>query len=97
MWHQTHTVPSSGCALARTRAAAAAAATEPLAAVVVVGVGVGYVLTAVGLAPVDAGAKTLFVCFAESPKELAEKSPALAAKLGEGAPLSPAKESYVAP
>jgi len=64
---------------------------------VVVGVGVGYVLTAVGLAPVDAGAKTLFVCFAESPKELAEKSPALAAKLGEGAPLSPAKESYVAP
>jgi len=62
---------------------------------VVVGLGVGYVLTNVGLAPVDAGAKSLFVCYAESPKELQEKSPALAAKLGEGAPLSPATESNI--
>ena len=54
-------------------------------------------LTAVGLAPVDAGAKTLFVCYAESPRELADKSPALAAKLGEGASLSPAKDSHIAP
>ena len=42
------------------------------------------------------GCKTLFVCYAESPKELADKSPALSAKLGEGAALSPAKDDGLA-
>jgi hypothetical protein len=63
---------------------------------ILIGCAIGYILTSVGLAPIDAGSKTLFVCYAESPKELAEKSPALHAKLGEGAPLSPAKEEPLA-
>ena len=64
---------------------------------VLVGGATGYVLTIVGLAPVDAGSKALFVCYAESPHGLAEKSPELHHKLREGAPLSPAKESLTAP
>lgn len=63
---------------------------------VLIGAATGYVLTSIGLAPVDGGCKTLFVCYAESPKELADKSPALSAKLGEGAALSPAKDDGLA-
>ena len=56
---------------------------------ILVGASVGFFLTLLGLAPVDAGSKTLFVCYAESPRELASKSPELHAKLREGAPLTP--------
>ena len=38
---------------------------------IVIGGAVGYVLTALLLSPVDAGCKTLFVCYAEDPKEMA--------------------------
>ena len=60
---------------------------------VVIGGAVGWILTGVVLAPLDAGSKALFVCYAESPKELQDKSPGLASKLAEGAPLSPAKDN----
>ena len=56
---------------------------------ITIGGAVGWILTGIALAPVDAGSKALFVCYAESPKEMQEKSPSLAAKLAEGAPLSP--------
>ena len=56
---------------------------------ITIGGAVGWILTGIALAPVDAGSKALFVCYAESPKEMQEKSPGLAAKLAEGAPLSP--------
>ena len=54
---------------------------------VVIGMAVGYFLTGVGLESIDAGAKALFVCYAESPRTLEERSPDLATKLGEGAAL----------
>ena len=42
-------------------------------------------VASIGLAPVDAGAKSLFVCYAEEPQKLALDSPALAAKISEAA------------
>jgi len=64
---------------------------------VLIGIAVGYVLTSIGLAPVDGGSKTLFVCYAESPAELAGKSPALSAKLGESSSLKPKGDGMVQP
>jgi len=54
---------------------------------VVLGAAVGWFLTGVGLSPIDAGAKALFVCYAESPEGMVDKSPELHTKLAEGAPL----------
>ena len=64
---------------------------------IVIGGAVGYVLTALLLSPVDAGCKTLFVCYAEEPQGLESRVPELAEKLKEGGmstentPLAPAK------
>ena len=64
-----------------------------------VGGGVGYILTKLMLAPVDAAAKTIFVCYAEDPSSLAGKSPELAEKLAENKSLKSGstEDNVVAP
>lgn len=57
-----------------------------------VGGAVGYVLTQLLLAPVDAAAKTLFVCYAEEPNGMQGKVPELAEKIAEGKSLMPKGE-----
>ena len=47
---------------------------------------VGYVVVYIGLKPVDAGAKTLFVCYAEEPAYLQNAMPELYEKIGQQAP-----------
>jgi hypothetical protein len=65
----------------------------------VVGGGVGYVLTQLLLAPVDAAAKTIFVCYAEEPNGLIGKAPELAEKIAENKSLksSSPEDNVVAP
>lgn len=64
-----------------------------------VGGGVGYVLTQLLLAPVDAAAKTIFVCYAEDPSGLIDKAPELAEKIAENKSLksSSTEDNVVAP
>ena len=48
---------------------------------------VGYLVMALGTSTVDAGCKTLFVCFAEEPTALRDLAPELYASFAEAAPI----------
>jgi len=52
------------------------------------GATMGYTIMHIGLKPIDAGAKTLFVCYAEEPSFMEKAAPELSQTLGERMPAS---------
>ena len=63
----------------------------------VVGGLVGFAVVSVGLSPVYAGCKSLFVCIAEEPDVLAQRAPELHGKIREMAPMTDSAASLARP
>ena len=58
---------------------------------------VGYLVMALGTSTVEAGCKTLFVCFAEEPTALRDLAPELYATFNEAAPIKGTDKDKTAP
>jgi len=76
-----------GCALGYAAEQATAVVPAYHLGIIIGGV-FGYLITGIVLAPVDAGCKTIFVCYAEEPQGLNQRLPELAEKLRGGAAAS---------
>jgi len=59
---------------------------------IAIGALVGFCIVHAGLQPVDAGTKTLFVCYAEEPEYMKQACPELYERIGERTSTTP-KES----
>ena len=62
---------------------------------VLCGAVVGSLVMALGVSTIEAGCKTLFVCYAEEPLALAARAPTLYSRFAETSPLN--KDRHVTP